>query len=71
MHLTICVGCGHPANEHGEYGCLDLWDDDPSEHPEVCGCQRTETEVYRQHVPLVGEHAPATEARAGDREPSA
>ena len=59
MHLTICVACGHPANEHVDDGCNDLLWDEPgaNAYPDLCPCVKTEAEVYQQHVPPVDDTA--------------
>ncbi len=51
MHLTICVACAHPANEHGAYGCLDVLDLGEDGSPTTCDCARSRVDVYRQYVP--------------------
>lgn len=58
MSLTICVECGHPANEHGGYGCQDLLDLGDDGYPLMCACKRSQVDVYTQHVPPVGEGDP-------------
>lgn len=68
MNLTICVACGHPANEHGGHGCRDFIDMGEDGYPLLCACARSQVDVYTQHVPPVDESAPATEARGGEED---
>lgn len=51
MTLLICVGCGHPADEHHEGGCLEITDFmDDDGHPELCDCPRTPHAIYAEAV---------------------
>lgn len=50
MALLICAGCGHPADEHRDGGCMDLLDLGEDGYPEVCDCPRTLKALYDEAV---------------------
>lgn len=54
MALLICIGCGHPADEHHESGCIEIVGEAHDGYPAFCDCPRTPHAIYAEQWPRPG-----------------
>ena len=51
MALLICMGCGHPADEHHEGGCMEILDwNEEAACMESCDCPISIKTLYDEAV---------------------